>query len=592
MSEPALTMVNPLPTLLQLPDELLDCVISQIAAPGDTHRFGLTCKRAQRLTWVSLVWRQYCLTTWKFWTPRHDISGRLARPPLHSDWRQLYVERVRIDRAAAGVFEVLLLSQQSRVQRMQDIAAKGCDVRDFLYRLKDHTPDDAEDVLARRWHAEAILGMVHRASAVELWRRLLSGEELSLEEALSGYELFVLGIDRTGIVDDINTKLDRIAQGIRETTDAFDDLSTRQRAVCIAKYLASEVLVGNPDIENYHALRNNFFGVALFDEPHTALPLQTVAMYCAIASRLGVDAKASNVPGHVVAVIKAPPGQTLDGGLDAAGDGPDCIMHLDPWRHGDEVTPEELRSRLLQLGIPPHRHAEYFTGADSLEMVLRTSRNMLRSVESARLENPLQLDLEAAQYSALWAMFVLGDGNPALAPARRRYCLQFLVEHFQVYYPEDSALIMENTLPLLEGTAEHQLVSEVVARMQEGEREEKTQTPRGDDTSMVQYRIGHYFLHKRYEYRGFIVGWDPRCAAGAGWIERMGVDRLSGGREQPFYKIIGDDRSSRYVAQENIEVLEDTPPQALLRLGGRFFKRWDKNEKKFISNIRDEYPDD
>ena len=584
--------MDPLPALLQLPDELLDCVISQIATPDDTHRFGLTCTRAHELVCASPVWRRHCLETWKYWAPRHDVSAKLAQPPLHTDWRQLFVERVRTDRMASRTFEALLLTQQGRAQRMQEIAAEGLDVQDLLLKIKDETPDDAEDVLARRWHAEAILGMVYRARAVDIWRRLRSGEEVSLEEAISGYDLFVLATDRTGVMEKVKARLSRIAQGIRDTTTNFDERSTRQKAMLIADYLGLGVLVGNPDIENYHALRNNFVGVALFDAPHSALPLQTVAIYCAVASRLGVDAKASNVPGHVIALVKSPPGQSLDGDPDAADDGPGRIMFVDPWRSGHVISPEELHHMLSEGGFPPQPPVEYFTGADPIEMVLRTSRNMLRSVEGARMENPHNLDIEAAQYSALWSMFVLGDPNLALAPTRRRHCLRFLVEQFQIYYPEDTALFVEHALPLLEGQDEQRLVSQVVESMQEDDRGEKTRRPRSDADAGVRYRIGQYFQHKRYGYRGFIVGWDSYCAAGDGWIERMGVDDMPGGRRQPFYRIFGDDRSNRYVAQENIELLDGRPPQALLRLGGRFFKRWDDGEERFLSNIRDEYPDD
>lgn len=53
-----------------------------------------------------------------------------------------------------------------------------------------------------------------------------------------------------------------------------------------------------------------------------------------------------------------------------------------------------------------------------------------------------------------------------------------------------------------------------------------------------------------------------------------------------------DDKSVRYVAEENITVLSDPPTQNLLDLAGRYFKRWDSEEKVFVSNIRDEYPHD
>lgn len=53
-----------------------------------------------------------------------------------------------------------------------------------------------------------------------------------------------------------------------------------------------------------------------------------------------------------------------------------------------------------------------------------------------------------------------------------------------------------------------------------------------------------------------------------------------------------EDESLRYVAEENIMVLEEEPSANLLKLAGRYFKRWDQENKVFISNIKDEYPDD
>jgi len=53
-----------------------------------------------------------------------------------------------------------------------------------------------------------------------------------------------------------------------------------------------------------------------------------------------------------------------------------------------------------------------------------------------------------------------------------------------------------------------------------------------------------------------------------------------------------EDTSIRYVAEENIEIIEPEIPVSLISLAGRFFKRWDKEERVFVSNIRDEYPED
>ena len=53
-----------------------------------------------------------------------------------------------------------------------------------------------------------------------------------------------------------------------------------------------------------------------------------------------------------------------------------------------------------------------------------------------------------------------------------------------------------------------------------------------------------------------------------------------------------EDTSIRYVAEENIEITQPEVPFSLMSLAGRYFKRWDVERHIFVSNIRDEYPED
>jgi F-box protein 21 len=46
------------------------------------------------------------------------------------------------------------------------------------------------------------------------------------------------------------------------------------------------------------------------------------------------------------------------------------------------------------------------------------------------------------------------------------------------------------------------------------------------------------------------------------------------------------------VAEENIELVLTRPSDSLMDMAGRYFKRWDDDSKRFISNIYDKYPDD
>ena len=56
------------------------------------------------------------------------------------------------------------------------------------------------------------------------------------------------------------------------------------------------------------------------------------------------------------------------------------------------------------------------------------------------------------------------------------------------------------------------------------------------------FDVGMLLLHKKYDYRGAVVGYDEACLQTDEWIERMGVEKLARGREQPFYHVLVDSR--------------------------------------------------
>lgn len=53
------------------------------------------------------------------------------------------------------------------------------------------------------------------------------------------------------------------------------------------------------------------------------------------------------------------------------------------------------------------------------------------------------------------------------------------------------------------------------------------------------------------------------------------------------------DRPSTYVAEENMEIYQpnETEIAAFPIEIGKYFKRWDRDAKMFVSNVLEEYPD-
>lgn len=76
------------------------------------------------------------------------------------------------------------------------------------------------------------------------------------------------------------------------------------------------------------------------------------------------------------------------------------------------------------------------------------------------------------------------------------------------------------------------------------------------------------------------------------------VDTLPNGRHQPFYNVLVEDESTRYVAEENVVLLqpgeiskEDLIASFPIEIG-KWFKAYDEASGIFVSNVKQEYPED
>ncbi|XP_015911449.1 uncharacterized protein [Parasteatoda tepidariorum] len=79
----------------------------------------------------------------------------------------------------------------------------------------------------------------------------------------------------------------------------------------------------------------------------------------------------------------------------------------------------------------------------------------------------------------------------------------------------------------------------------------------------VKYRVGQVVRHRKWNYRGVIIGWDEKARAPIEWLEQMHGKENPHWRDMPNYSILVDTRDRlipqlTYVPQENIEIITDT----------------------------------
>ncbi|KAL8673344.1 MAG: hypothetical protein Q9168_002223 [Polycauliona sp. 1 TL-2023] len=578
--------------LTDLPTEILYQVLLNIP-PASIPTLQQVCRNFNDLA-QPLLWRHHCLTQFRYWSPEHDIQTKYAQAPVKVDWKRLFQARHLADRAISQNLEDILSSQTGRIEKSEKILAHGYDAKDTLLRHLN-VGNDADDVLARRYYSDAVLGAVHRTRAIEEWCRLKEGHPVSLERALAAFDQFVLH-DRDGDMEETSARLDSVAESIRLRYPDLPEASPQRKAETITEYLLSKNLTGVDADSQYHNLQNSFIGLALQSNERAALPLISVAIFCAVSKRLDLVAEPCGFPFHIYAIVMAPEGHDIDG--RPLQDGSEAQrFYMDPFRSDKVIHKSDLVAQLKAIGIAPIEHEARLGTASTADMVRRTARNIITAIQSTRHVHDLNTSVETAYpesdgalYSALWALLLLDEDNTARS-AGARY-LPYMLDHVEKQFLMDIFLFEKFATPLFEGSHHQEQLRNTIRVIRAGDLMPKTVKPRDRETlQSVPSKVGQMFRHRRYNYQGVVTGWDVECAAGEAWMSQMGIDRLSRGRHQSFYNVLVEDKSVRYVAEENID---DSPAEvsaSLMSLAGRHFKRWDDTTKMFISNIKDEYPD-
>ena len=310
------------------------------------------------------------------------------------------------------------------------------------------------------------------------------------------------------------------------------------KAKAVLAYLRGNGLTGMDGRREYHSIDHNFLGLALQDPGHNSLPLVSAVLYCAVARRLGLDARPCGIPFHVYVTVVPTAGYDMDDNVLEAG-AVGAALYLDPFRSPRETPAADLHSQLALLGASPAQQRIFLSGSRTAEIVLRCSQSISDSVNlqvqlpGVHLAAPV--DLNSARYAALWASMLL---LPASRSRERRDQLPWVLELFATEFPCDLYLVERHLAPLFVGTIEHEQILRclhVIRAVDEIPRPVKRRTA---EHSHIQYRVGEVFRHRRYGYTGIITGWDTECDAGERWMRRMGVDRLAGGRHQSFYHVL------------------------------------------------------
>ncbi|KAG6064335.1 hypothetical protein E4U32_000301 [Claviceps aff. humidiphila group G2b] len=608
-------------SLEQIPDEIVQQLLYHVSPEDNLRCFQLLAHRYHRLGGQSLLWRYHCCTSFRYWSSEHEFQEKLRQTVATVEWKELYILRKSRNGLVSELLDAVLASQVGRLQNMERICRLGYDAKDFLLeQCQSH--ESVSDVLARRYFSNAILDSIHRSIAVEEWYRLgLNGHSLNahvadqrdqrLERSLGAFDMFVLH-DQPGDIDDISQMLDEAAARFRVDCEGFERYTTRQKALALNRWMRANRLTGmqNPQ-RNYRNLRNCYIGQALRHKDHESTPLISSAIFCSLASRVGINAQCCAFPSHVHAIVLARTGWTLDDVL-FEGRGQPEPMYLDPYGTDDEVPASNLQSLLAQSQTGSEA---FLAPVPPISMVRRTARNIkatfARILElqdnahpelSQLLRGSAAMNVDASLYSALWASVMLTPCNTYEWHDR----LANLLHRSAVGWPEDAWLVGRYLYPMYISSYPNQR-SQICDPREHWEllRQQDNIIPpvfrRGQESQAIPFKIGQVFRHRRYGWIGVITGWSDQSFtrhmdSAAETLQPTSQNSMAARPPNQFYFMCFPSTGSEphVVAPENIELIHDSTriSDDMFPMAGKFFKRFDAETCSFISNNKEQYPDD
>ncbi|KAH7916417.1 YccV-like-domain-containing protein [Hygrophoropsis aurantiaca] len=495
------------------------------------------------------------------WKPRYkhrytvsNLDDELfRRHTTHEDWKLMYSQRRRLDQRALKILDDIVQTRNGRHERARELSntlsydvwnalekESQCTLPEAFRETGDESGRAACNAAPRRFWAKAILGTIARSTAIKTWGQVLSSnDQPSLEIAFASLSAF-FGVLPT----EITSKLDALADQCRSfiiqrhitlDKDSFnsDAEVLKQISTAICDYMRTEGFKA-VDGRNFYSLHSRLPHCFLTTHKAT-IPISLVFVFVCIARRLGIDASPVDFPTKVLAIVSSPDPTVPDIYVDVFGSDIQAILS----------ATLDIPILLAGSGVPPNSTARYIQPASTDFILIRASRNILASSWMPHGINISDDDKIAAQY--------IGRAIGLLFLNERHYLVG--VQNLFLEFPLDtSAVMMDSLSTCLTGGLRDELMASCTLAIEQEESaslvvNRRSTLPPGIE---IRYFVGMVFQHQLLGYIGYIYGWEPYCMAGEDWIAQMNVDALERGRRQPFYHVISQNGSQRYVAEDNI----------------------------------------
>lgn len=133
--------------ILALPDEVIQAILSYIP-PQQVPSIQLVCTRFVNVAAEPLLWKGYCVSSFRWWRKDHHLQVRLQEP-ADTEWRRLYAHRHQASRSTLRALDRILDNETGRLDQLQQILEIGYDAKGALLEAFD-AAKESDKYLAQR----------------------------------------------------------------------------------------------------------------------------------------------------------------------------------------------------------------------------------------------------------------------------------------------------------------------------------------------------------------------------------------------------------------------------------------------------------
>lgn len=595
--------------ILTLPEELLRLVIRQpVLEVPDLYRLGGVCVALRRT--VNELWSTIARRRWLEWGEYEGKSGNIV-------WKVLCKERYciehKLDEALYQLSEECVgkpyVSETDIAKFLPGKLNKS--LTELVLSRKVQQKHDSADLTHQHYGAFVYELVLRQSTLSELEACLSQPPDQQYLE--TGAALFAAYLNPYAgyTVESVCSTLDQLAEEVAECLlkqelqemgrlgnlgeppylPHVNGVITDQTKICKAINTVLYTVHGfKGNAEDYYNIDNSLIHEVL--KTKKGIPITLCIVYSSVARRLGVHLEPISFPQCFLLRMRMSDTSedNVSGGYNPIDD---PNRYIDAFRGG---TIQTARSALEMIGgvqlFRMPNLAQCFNVATPVQVLSRMGLNVAsrQSIQPDDRHLHRQFDAETCRWSVpytyaslsfLLDLTIAGLKRVSITIASSfltavvRACVQ---QQFQV----DK---VKNLLTALKGKGFH-----IQINLDDLTEDcEPLKVKRRVDS--VKYHVGTIMHHRMYNYHGVISGWDEKCEMPMEWVVQMGVDQLNGGHLQPFYNVLVEDHTTRYVAQENILIPKD--PHPILHFSaGKYFAAYKGDHYQPNRVLRRAYPED